>query len=308
MSSSTRSALQTYSAKHCAARSLRTLAQMSRRLANLFPAHRVRATPCRRVPAALRPQLRPFSDVQPVHDSVQPPIARSRAQDFAGEASPREQPGSSPEEMAQHLNSQFPPLKFPPELAARVLTHASHPDAVLRHNARMSFIGRRVLQSYLLLFMHASPALQDAHDLDLLCERALNTYVLGEHVAPRWALGSVLNWTPVHTGPLAKSLARGERAADVLARMGSDGLHSVGLYKIHGTAVEAVVGAVFHQYGGAVAHRFFHTRVLPHVLLPGTPHGLHDAFHEHALEICERLGGADGALVAERGGTAAEML
>lgn len=53
--------------------------------------------------------------------------------------------------------------------------------------------------------------------------------------------------------------------------------------------------------GGNLAHRVFHTRVLPHILLPGTPAGLNDAFHEHALELCERMGGLEGALVVENG-------
>ena len=47
--------------------------------------------------------------------------------------------------LKEHLDQLFPPLNFPPELAARILTHSSHPDAVHSHNARMSFIGMRIL-------------------------------------------------------------------------------------------------------------------------------------------------------------------
>lgn len=43
---------------------------------------------------------------------------------------------------ARHLNAQLSPLKFPPEMARRILTHASHKKAPIDgHNARMSFIG-----------------------------------------------------------------------------------------------------------------------------------------------------------------------
>lgn len=42
---------------------------------------------------------------------------------------------------AEHLNGLFQPLKFPQELSARVLTHASHPAAFHGHNAQFSFIG-----------------------------------------------------------------------------------------------------------------------------------------------------------------------
>ncbi|OBZ76930.1 hypothetical protein A0H81_03057 [Grifola frondosa] len=252
---------------------------------------------CRRVPAGLRPQLRSFSDVQRPLDSA--PYSRqrdssSRAQNHTRHNSFRDAPKPSSSKLEQHLNSLFPPLTFPPELASRILTHASHPDAAYWHNARMSFIGRRVLQSYLLLFIHSSPALHPEHDYELISERALNTYVLGEHVASRWNLGKVLKWKPMNVGsfpvPLGPEVEVPEGVSQLAPR-------SIGLYKVHGTAVEAIAGGVFHQYGGSVAHRLFHTRVLPLILLPGNQQGLPDAFHEHALEVCERMGGPDGALI-----------
>lgn len=43
--------------------------------------------------------------------------------------------------MTAHLNRVFAPLQFPPELAARILTHVSHKHSVLSSNARLSFIG-----------------------------------------------------------------------------------------------------------------------------------------------------------------------
>ena len=43
--------------------------------------------------------------------------------------------------LVQHLNDVFSPLQFPPELASRILTHGSHPDARVRHNGRLSFVG-----------------------------------------------------------------------------------------------------------------------------------------------------------------------
>ena len=54
---------------------------------------------------------------------------------------------------AQHLNAQLSPLKFPPELARRILTHASHKKAPIDgHNARMSYIG--VSPTLVLTFPH----------------------------------------------------------------------------------------------------------------------------------------------------------
>jgi len=46
------------------------------------------------------------------------------------------------EELASHLNKTFGALVFPPELATRLLTHASHPvSRVVGHNVRFAFTG-----------------------------------------------------------------------------------------------------------------------------------------------------------------------
>lgn len=57
---------------------------------------------------------------------------------------------------------------------------------------------------------------------------------------------------------------------------------------------------VFSHQGGVIAQRVFHTRVLPHILLPGTPFGLHDAFHDATLEAQARLGGPKGLLITPK--------
>jgi len=88
-------------------------------------------------------------------------------------------------------------------------------------------------------------------------------------------------------------------------RAGDPGLddRAAGTHKIAGTTVEAVVGgyyinlsaevilhmlpslmpALTHTQGGRFAHRLFHTCVLPHLLLPGSPFGLPDVLHADAL-------------------------
>lgn len=43
--------------------------------------------------------------------------------------------------LSQHLNQTFAPLKFPPTLAQRILTHISHHDSVIGHSSRFSFLG-----------------------------------------------------------------------------------------------------------------------------------------------------------------------
>ena len=61
-----------------------------------------------------------------------------RAVSSNGPSLTRQDSVTAPEE---HLNSLFAPLQFPPELADRMLTHASHSSAKVRHNARLSFMG-----------------------------------------------------------------------------------------------------------------------------------------------------------------------
>ncbi|EMD36740.1 hypothetical protein CERSUDRAFT_83763 [Gelatoporia subvermispora B] len=209
-------------------------------------------------------------------------------------------------ELEAHMNGLFPPLNFPPKLAARMLTHSSHPDALYRHNARMSFIGRRVLQSYLFMFLQSSSALTPDYEFDFIADNALNTYVLGEFVAPRWDIGKVVRWTPVNINSVSTGPALRRDPSSLLTSLSStQSQKSIGMYKVHGTTVEAVIGGVFHQHGGQVAHRFFHTRLLPHILLPGNKQGLHDAFHRDALGICEKMGGVNGPLVVSPAATRA---
>lgn len=213
-------------------------------------------------------------------------------------------------QFAAHLNNVFPSLRFPPELAQRILTHGSHKAAIHGHNGRLSFVGRRVLESYYLLFLHSVARNQNQHDYEYLSSRALNTYLLGEHVAPRWSLGRILRWTPTVSQDvllahknIKKSSAKAKQFADAElenALTGNPGIvRSVGLYKVMGDAVQSVMGGVYHQFGGSVAHRLFHTRILPHILLPDKAEGVPVEFHHQALAICERMGGVDGNLLVQ---------
>ncbi len=121
----------------------------------------------------------------------------------------------------------------------------------------------------------------------------------------------------MNVGNMSRPLGPDVEVPSLLANVKGDNARSVGMYKVHGSTVEAVVGGVFHQFvrttfsgrltsahlpmsilqGGAVAHRLFHTRLLPHLCIEGSREGLHARYHEHALEICERMGGRKGPLL-----------
>ncbi|KAF5343507.1 hypothetical protein D9756_011601 [Leucocoprinus leucothites] len=119
----------------------------------------------------------------------------------------------------------------------------------------------------------------------------LHTYTVGHHVGSKWGLGRVMRWVPT----VSKEKLDGPLISD--APVGKDELlKSVGLYKVQGDAVAAVMGAIYEQFGASVAHRAFHTRVLPHLLLDGKNGGLPLVFHDEVREICERMGGAESDL------------
>ncbi|KAM6492137.1 hypothetical protein JOM56_011861 [Amanita muscaria] len=190
--------------------------------------------------------------------------------------------------LAEHLNGLFPPLQFPPDLARRVLTHGSHPSAVNGHNAGLRFIGRRVIESYLLLFLQSSTALKATHDLDAILDRTINTYLLGEHVGSSWGLGRALRWTPAVPASQLSSTPDSEKL-----------LRGVGFYKVQGDAVAAVMGGIYYQFGATLTQRVFHTHILPKLLLERRPEGLPDVFHAEALAMCERMGGPNAQLMAD---------
>ncbi|KAF8485672.1 hypothetical protein JB92DRAFT_3025210 [Gautieria morchelliformis] len=213
---------------------------------------------------------------------------------------------------AEYLRKIFPPLEFPLDVAQRMTTHVSWERGVNGHNGRLGFVGRRVLHTYLLLFLHECTLAPPSHNpprnapippssrlrpsslyaggplkpltesYDDISEKLLNTYTLGEHVGAAWELERIMRWTPA----VPEFDALKAQSPDTVLR-------SSGLYKVRGATVEGVVGGIFHQFGGLVAHRVFHTRVLPHVYQFGLPVFL----HSKVREACERLGGEDGSLV-----------
>jgi len=204
------------------------------------------------------------------HSTPSPPTPSSRngSQGAQSETSHAVTSGTS-EELADHLNKSFGTLVFPPELATRLLTHASHPvSRVVGHNARFSFTGRRIIEAYFLMFLHSCPNVNSGANYANITSNALNTYTLGEHVGREWGIGKVLRWTSM-----------------VDPQMGVKGMGHIGLHKVLGTTVEAIVGGVYHQFGATEAHRFFHTHFLPHILLKGTPRGVPDVDHSRAMQL-----------------------
>ena len=119
----------------------------------------------------------------------------------------------------------------------------------------LSNLGRRILESYFLMFLHSCPNVNSGADYANITSNALNTYTLGEHVGREWGIGKVLKW---------KSMVDPQMVAK-----GTDNGY-VGLHKVLGTTVEAIVGGVYHQFVRLPFSLTYHplrfTAVLTHFL------------------------------------------
>jgi hypothetical protein len=71
------------------------------------------------------------------------------------------------------------------------------------HNARLSFLGRRAIASYLSLFVHSSiPSSRDLRSIDFLRGKGLDEKLagmrhvvnLGREVGEKWRVGEVIRW------------------------------------------------------------------------------------------------------------------
>ncbi|KAJ1041802.1 hypothetical protein NDA11_000831 [Ustilago hordei] len=149
------------------------------------------------------------------------------------------------------------------EIALRALTHESYFNAREGHNRRLAFVGRRTLKLFTTLFLHSrlqtltkgdaahnyiSRLLESPNGVDSI----LTTHRLGHRVGKELGLEKIMRWTPaVSDGQL--------------------GARETGLFKVRGVAVEAVVGAIYHQKGAAEASKFFQSFILPSLLHDGFP-------------------------------------
>ena len=94
-----------------------------------------------------------------------------------------------------------------------------------------------MLSAYLQLFLHSSSVLQPSEDVEAIMKATLDTNYLGEHVGPEWGVGRVIRWMP--SAPADKRADMHELA---------DVRRQVGLYKVQGEAVEAIIGGIYFQF------------------------------------------------------------
>jgi len=86
------------------------------------------------------------------------------------------------------------------------------------------------MAAYFMLFLNSSRRLRSLDDIEDITARSLNTHLLGEYVGNEWGVGRELVWAP-----------------SISEQLKVEG-HLPGLYKVQGETVQAIMGAIYHQY------------------------------------------------------------
>ncbi|OXG17438.1 hypothetical protein C366_03528 [Cryptococcus neoformans Tu401-1] len=202
-----------------------------------------------------------------------PAAASSTSSSYPPPPLPSSTSSTTPQAAQSYLSNLFslpPSRQFSPALALQILTHKSYrfahpvrhspslsqaqssigPESSAPHNARLAFLGRRALSTYLALFVHeaygSSGALREQGS-DFLRGKELEERLtalrhvnnLGRMVGGEWRVEDVLRWDRNQTSQASGNLS------------------------VKGQTVEAILGGVFTQFGSPAAHRAFHLHVLP---------------------------------------------
>ncbi|WFC99265.1 hypothetical protein MYAM1_002009 [Malassezia yamatoensis] len=252
-----------------------------------------------------------------VTQRVVPEVSPSRQTQAFPNSTSGTNTGVTPEDMLSFLNSNTfstyqsnsssPSTLFGKDvgLAVSALTHESWMYGAQGHNRRLAFLGRRALKTYLSLYFFA--ALNQAersetipeHEVRFLrntlssphgVDRYLRTQDLGDHVGRALQLEKVMRWQPaaVCTCYLTQNLDS------------SAGTQQSGLFKVRGTCVEAITGAIYHgrvcrivtdNQGAQVAQQFFHSRIMPNLdtLLKEAPESIRQEISQTSQKATEAL-------------------
>lgn len=86
-----------------------------------------------------------------------------------------------------------------------------------------------------MMFLHSSQKLKFNADVEDIAARSLNTHLLGDYVGNAWGVGRELVWAP-----------------SISKHLKAEG-HLPGLYKVQGETVQAIMGAIYHQFVRTIA-------------------------------------------------------
>lgn len=140
--------------------------------------------------------------------------------------------------LKDYMREQFPSLpgEMSEDTALRAVTHKSIAGAAGDHQSRLSFLGRRTLRFQLMMhFMGSGRSVSN----DVF--RCLDTPSLGDSIGRDWGLEKVMRFSTSQEN---------------------------GIYKVRGSTVEALIGAISHEFGQDVANKIFQSKILPKLNLP----------------------------------------
>lgn len=131
------------------------------------------------------------------------------------------------------MKEQFPSLpgEMREDTALRAVTHKSIAGVSGDHQSRLSFLGRRTLRFQLLMHLMESGKSVRNHKF-----RCLDTPSLGDSVGRDWGLEKVMRFSTSQEN---------------------------GIFKVRGSTVEALIGAISHEFGQDAAGKIFKTKILP---------------------------------------------
>ncbi|KDN44498.1 hypothetical protein K437DRAFT_224959 [Tilletiaria anomala UBC 951] len=221
-------------------------------------------------------------------------------------------PQTSVEELQDELrNSILPGFPLPDSVALQMVSHESwdYGKSLGGHNRRLSFLGRRALKAFLMMFFHcalASPPASSssttasqrtkANELVFaadarVIDELLHTSALGQGAGSSLRLERVMRWTPALLPP--SSSTQGPQ---------SNQARESGLFKIRGICLEAIVGAIYHQHGAHMAQLFFQSQILPVLQSKNGdwPRDVPSFVREEALKAADRATSTLNDIIAKR--------
>ena len=135
--------------------------------------------------------------------------------------------------LRDYIKQQFPTLpgEISEDVALRAVTHKSIAGVSGDHQSRLSFLGRRTLRFQLM--MHLMESGKGVNSEEFKC---LDTVALGDKIGRDWELEKVMRFSTSQ---------------------------QKGVYKVRGATVEALMGAISHEFGQSVARDVFLSKIAP---------------------------------------------
>ncbi|CAG8779743.1 25939_t:CDS:2, partial [Gigaspora margarita] len=132
-------------------------------------------------------------------------------------------------------------------LIHQVCTHKSVRSNTAPTNERLDFLGQKVISLYAAEYLFNQVKPSELHDrVYLYTKRSENIGKIGV----KMGLNKLLHWTPINESQVIEAERNGQS------------LQSLGEESVTGRALQALVGAIYHDQGAFAAKQFVHKHIL----------------------------------------------